>query len=114
MSPQYSHELPNGEQLNVIDVESARKYLSVLIEKYEEGYDEPLIIGDAHAAKAVVLPIGQWLDLLDIADATDADERLGQEVRKSLADPRPPIPYDDFIGHVEEVQERARGSQGES
>lgn len=113
MSPQYSHQLPNGERLNVIDIESALKYLAALIEKYEEGYEEPLIIGDAEAAKAVVLPIGQWLDLLDVADQAAADEHIADEARKNLADPRPPVPYDDFVRDVQEVQERARDSPDE-
>lgn len=72
-----------------------------------------MIIGDAEAAKAVMLPIAQWLDLLDIADQAATDVRIADEVRKSLADPRPPVPYDDFIHNVEEVQKRARESRNE-
>lgn len=113
MSPQYSHQLPNGERLNVVDVESALKYLAVLIEKYDEGYDKPLIIGDATEPKAVVLPIAQWLDLLDIADEAHSDEQMVNEVRENLADPRPPVPYEDFLRAVEQARERGRRDRDE-
>ena len=56
MAPQYSHQLPNGQQPNVVDVESALKYLAVLIDKYDEGYDKPLIVGTKESPNAVILP----------------------------------------------------------
>lgn len=108
MTPQYEHQLPNGRRLNVIDIESAQKHLGTLINKYDEGDDRPLIIGDENAPKAVVLPIGQWFDLLEIADEAAADEHLANKVRSALADPRPPVPYDEFLKAVQEAEERGR------
>lgn len=108
MTPQYEHQLPNGRRLNVIDVESAQKHLVTLIKKYDEGDDRPLIIGDENAPKAVVLPIAQWYDLLEIADEAAADEKLAEDVSSTLADPRPPVPYEEFLKAVKAAEERGR------
>jgi hypothetical protein len=108
MTPQYEHQLPNGRRLNVVDVESAQKHLVTLINRYDDGDDRPLIIGDENAPKAVVLPIDQWFDLLEIADQAAADEQLARDVRAALADPRPPVPYDEFLTAAQEAEERGR------
>lgn len=98
MPPQYEHQLPNGETLVTVDVATAQEYLARLVAAFNAGtQDEPLVIGDDTKAMAVVLPIGQWLRLLDLADEVAADKDLADEVRASIADPTPSVPYDDFL-----------------
>lgn len=108
MSPQYEHQLPNGRRLNVVDIESAQKHLVTLINRYDAGDDRPLIIGDENGPKAVVLPIDQWFDLLEIADQAAADEHIANDVSSALEDPRPPVPYEEFLKAVQAAEERGR------
>lgn len=112
MAPQYEQTLPNGETLITVDVETAREYLARVIAAFEAGsHEEPLIIGDAQKAMAVVLPINQWFDLLDIADQVAADERTAQSVRESLADPRPSVAYDDLLQEIYDPRKPKNGAQ---
>lgn len=98
MAPQYEHDLPNGDRLHVIDIATAQEYLPPLVAAFEAGtHDEPLVIGDETKPMAVVLPIKQWLDLLDLAEQVEADRRLADQVRESLADPEPSIPYEELL-----------------
>lgn len=98
MAPQYEHKLPNGETLVTVDVATAQEYLARLVAAFNAGtHVEPLIIGDDTKPMAVLLPIGQWLQLLDIADEADADQQLTDDVRASIPDPAPSVPYDDFL-----------------
>jgi hypothetical protein len=74
MSPQYEHELPNGEVLHVIDVATAQEYLPELVASYKSGDGKPMVIGDETAPEAVVLPLKQWLQLLDLAEQAESSE----------------------------------------
>lgn len=101
MSPEYEHILPNGETLVTVDIATAQEYLARLVAAFDAGtQDEPMIIGDDTKPMAVVLPIKQWLGLLDIAEEVAADEQLADEVRASLADPGPPVTYEEFLKTV--------------
>lgn len=107
MTPQYEHDLPNGERLHVIDVTTAQHYLPALVAAFEAGtHDEPLVIGDETKPVAVVLPVNQWFRLLDLADEVDADRRLAEEVRESLADPEPSIPYEELLKTINDPRKR--------
>jgi hypothetical protein len=113
MTPQYEHELPNGEHLITVDVQTAREYLVQLVAAFDAGtHDEPLIIGDERKPMAVVLPISQWFDLLDIADEVAADERLAREVGANLADPRPSVPYDEFLKTIHDPRKSRSKDDG--
>lgn len=97
MSPQYEHELPNGDRLHVIDIATAQEYLPRLVASYEAGNDKAMVIGDETKPTAVVLPVDQWLQLLDLAEAAESDRRLYDAARESLADAEPSVPYRDLL-----------------
>jgi hypothetical protein len=101
MAAQYEHDLPNGERLHVVDVDTAKEFLADLVAAYDAGtHSNPLVIGDETKPKAVVLPIDQWLDLLDLAEEAAFGKSVYDAARESLADPGPSIPYEELLKSI--------------
>ncbi|QGN34193.1 hypothetical protein [Microlunatus sp. Gsoil 973] len=97
MVPQYEHDLPNGQRLISVDVQTAQEYLPQVVDSFKAGNNEPLIIGDESRPRAVVIPVDEWLDLHEIAGQVAADRRLESEAGASIAEGGPVERYEDVL-----------------
>lgn len=98
MASEREHELPNGDRVIVVDVHTASQNLGKVLASFRAGDQEPLIFSDTGEPEGVVIPFGQWLALLDLADEVAADKRIRDITRERLASARPEdyVPLEDL------------------
>jgi len=82
--PDFEYRLPNGERLVVVDSQTASEYLARVLQSFEDGNPEPLIVANYDKPQGVVIPFEQWLEYLDLADEAAGDERIAEIVRERL------------------------------
>jgi hypothetical protein len=68
MAAQFDHELPDGTVLHAIDAETSQRYLQRMLWSFIEGSTNPLIVGNAERAQAVVLPPDAWVNDIALQD----------------------------------------------
>jgi hypothetical protein len=98
MSSETPYELPNGEQIPVIDPETAAHNLRVMLERFRAERPEPLYFGDNGQPEGVVVPYAVWEQLVELADEAAHTDRAVALTRERLASAKPEdyVPIDDL------------------
>ncbi|SDS64062.1 hypothetical protein [Microlunatus soli] len=104
MAPEFEHQLPNGERLIVVDSDTAAEYLARVLQSFEDGNSEPLIVANDDKPQGVVIPFEQWLDYLDLAEEAAGEERIANIVRDRIRSSRPDegVDLDDFLKEIDD------------
>lgn len=110
--PDFEYRLPNGERLVVVDSQTASEYLARVLQSFEDGNPEPLIVANYDKPQGVVIPFEQWLEYLDLADEAAGDERIAEIVRERIASRRPDegISLEDFLAETKDPPEGNSGA----
>jgi len=82
--PDFEWVLPNGERLMVVDAQMASEYLARVLQSFEDGNPEPLIVANYDKPQGVVIPFEQWLEYLDLAEDAAGHERIMGIVEERL------------------------------
>jgi len=108
--PDFERVLPNGERLIVVDSTTAAEYLARVLQSFEDGNPEPLIVANNDKPQGVLIPFEQWLKYLDLADDAAGEKRIAQIVRERLATSRPDegVRLDDFLRELDEPPSQQR------
>lgn len=104
MAPDFEYELPNGEKLIVVDSRTASEYLDRVLQSFDDGNPEPLIVANYDKPQGVVIPFNQWLEYLDLAEDAAGEERIAEIVRERVTSSRPDqgIRLEDFLRETDE------------
>ncbi|MBO0810542.1 MAG: hypothetical protein J2P23_00690 [Microlunatus sp.] len=102
MPPDFEYQLPNGERLIVVDAQTASEYLARVLQSFEDGNPEPLIIANYDEPQGVLIPFQQWLEYLDLADDVAGERRIADIVRERLRTSGPEhwVSDEEFRAHV--------------
>lgn len=84
MAPDFEYQLPNGERLIVVDSQTAAEYLARVLQSFEDGNPEPLIVANYDKPQGVLIPFEQWLEYLDMAEDVAGEQRIAEIVRERL------------------------------
>jgi hypothetical protein len=91
--------LPNGDQVRVIDTTTVGQSLSRILQLFADGATEPVFFGDEPRPQGVVISFDQWSEYETLKEDAEDDRRREQLVRERLASARPEdyVPYEDML-----------------
>jgi hypothetical protein len=110
MPSEQIHDIPGRGQVNVVDPDSARDGLQIMLQRFRDGVRAPLIFGDGKP-EGVVIAFDEWLELLDAAEDAAASARVQETTRQRLDTPREDyVPIEDLgIDLDDEARDRGDG-----
>lgn len=112
VGPLLGYPLPEPDQVVVTDARSVSKNLLAVLDRFEDGFEGPLVVGQDRTPRAVLIPFGQWLEYLELAEEAMgmAENRVSDAVRSRITDEKLDLSEteDAFIARL-----GARGSQAE-
>lgn len=89
MSSETPYETPNGEQIPVIDPDTAAHNVRLMLERFRAGRPEPLYFGDEGHPEGVIVPYAVWDELTRLAEEAAATGRAENITRERLGSARP-------------------------
>lgn len=106
--PDFEYRLPNGERLVVVDSQTASEYLSRVLQSFDDGNPEPLIVANYDKPQGVVIPFDQWLEYLDLAEDAAGHERIMGIVEERLKTSGPEhwVTEEEFMADVKDPRKR--------
>lgn len=109
MAPDFEYRLPNGERLIVVDSATAAEYLARVLQSFEDGNPEPLIVANYDKPQGVLIPFEQWLEYLDLAEDAAGEERIAEIVRERLKTSGPEhwVSEEEFLRDVRDPRKRS-------
>jgi hypothetical protein len=94
--------LPNGDQVRVIDTTTVGQSLSRILQLFADGATEPVFFGDEPRPQGVVISFDQWSEYETLKEHAEDDRRREQLVRDRLASAPNP---EDWISFEDAARE---------
>jgi len=96
-----SYDLPNGDQVRVIDTTTVGRSLGRILQLFRSGETEPVFFGDQPRPEGVVITFEQWAEYETLKEDAENDRRREQLVRDRLANSRP----EDWVSFEDAARE---------
>jgi hypothetical protein len=103
------YDLPNGDQVRVIDTATVGQALGRVLEHFRTGDQEPVFFGDQPRPEGVVISFDQWSKYEALKEEADADARQDELVRDRLNNAGP----EDYVDYNEMRRRWATKDQGD-
>jgi hypothetical protein len=84
MSPQRTHDLPDGGQVIVIDTASASGHLGTMLQRFRDGQADPMIFSDTGEPEGAVISFAQWLEYQALLEDAAQSQRVEETTRERL------------------------------
>ncbi len=94
-------DLPSGDRVWVVDTATAAQYLGAMLQRFQNGEQEPLFYGDEPRPQGVVISFEQWSEYEALRVEAEFDKRMEQITRERLANAKP----GDWVSFEDAVRE---------